>query len=98
MTLNAKLVSVSRERQLVSVDCKTGGYEEFVVSVTDTKYILIIETKTAALIAVMRQCLLVLKDIGDSNREGIVYGFITTEGSWRMLSYAGQAFKVTKSR
>ena len=92
-------VQLYRERQLVSVDSKTGGYEEFVVldriSVTEAEYILIIEAKTVSLGAAMGQCLLALKDMGDSNHGGLVYGFVTTGGSWRMLSYDGRTFKVT---
>ncbi|KAF8423502.1 hypothetical protein BGX38DRAFT_1265941 [Terfezia claveryi] len=92
-------VQLYRERQLVSVDSKTGGYEEFVVldriSVTEAEYILIIEAKTVSLGAAMGQCLLALKDMGDSIHGGIVYGFVTTGGSWRMLSYDGRTFKVT---
>ena len=33
----------------------------------------------------------------DRNGRGIVYGFITTGGSWRMLSYDGHTFKMTNN-
>ena len=50
MTLYAELVEIQSIYPLVSVDCKTGGYEELVVldriSVTEAKYILIIEAVT----------------------------------------------------
>lgn len=33
--------------------------------------------------------------MGDGNKGSIVYGFVTTGGSWRVLSYDGCTFKVT---
>lgn len=35
----------------------------------------------------MGQCLLALKDMGDRNHGAVVYGFITTGLTWRMLRY-----------
>ncbi|KAF8454351.1 hypothetical protein BGX38DRAFT_1328574 [Terfezia claveryi] len=44
----------------------------------------------------MGQCLLSMKDMGDNNNGGFVYGFVTTGDSWRMLSYDGVLFRVTE--
>ena len=71
-------VRLLREKQIVSEDGQTGGYEEFIVvdriSVTDEKYVFIIEAKRDSLGAAMRQCLLSM----NSNHGGVVYGFVTT--------------------
>lgn len=87
-----------REKQIVSGDLETGGNEEYVVidqiSLAEERYILIVE-KRSSLGAAMGQCLVALKDIRDKNGGGVVYGFITTGESWRMLSYDGKSFQVT---
>lgn len=93
-------VRLARGKQIISEGSDTGGYEEFVVvdriSVAKERYVLVVEAKRALLSTVMKQCLLAMKDMGDSNREGVVYGFITTGESWRMLSYDGRSFQMTE--
>ena len=93
-------VQLRREKVIVSTDGETGGKEEFVVvdliSVTEEKFLLIIEAKRPSLENAMKQCLLAMKDAGDNNSEGKVYGFVTTGESWRMLSYDGRDFGVTR--
>ena len=105
MTSYAKLVEIQSNYtsggQLVLVDCKTGEYEEFAVldsyrtSATEEEHILIIKMTTTPLDAAMGQRLLALTEMSDRNKGGIVYGFVTTGESWRMLSYDGCTFKVT---
>lgn len=72
-------------------DEERGGYEEFVVvdriDIMEERYILIIEAKRELLGSAMGQCLLALKDMGDRNHGGVVYGFVTTGDSWRMLRH-----------
>ena len=84
-------IHLFREKQVVSQDRETGGYEEFVVidgiEVRKDRYIVIIETKRDSLGNAMGQCLLAMKDMGDSNHGGAVYGFVTTGVDWRMLRY-----------
>ena len=74
---------------IISEDCKTGRYEEFVVaiSLTEEKYILIVEGEEESLSAAMA-----LKDMGDSNHGGVVYGFATSGDSWRTSCYGGGSF------
>jgi len=100
-----KKLRLFREKRIIAEDLETGGDEEFVVvdrvSVTEgkaleAKYIFIVEAKKSSLGAAMRQCLLSMKDMGDSNHGGVVYGFVTTGESWRMLSYDGALFQVTE--
>ena len=45
----------------------------------------------------MKQCLLSMKDMGDNNAGGNVYGFATMGESWRMLNYdvSGGLFMAT---
>lgn len=74
--------------------------EEFVVvdqlSVTEEMYVLIIEVKSSSFEEALKHCLLALKDARDNNREGAVYGFVTNGETWRMLSYDGTSFQVTR--
>ena len=58
----------------------------------EAKYIFIVEAKRS-FGAAMKQCLLSMKGMGDSNHGG-VYGFITTGERWRMLSYDSVSFQV----
>ena len=95
-----KTIQLFREKQLIGEDEETGGYEEFVVvdriEITEERYILIIEAKRESLGAAMSQCLLAMKDMGDQNHGDVVYGFITTGDSWRMLRYdSDRSFLVT---
>ena len=77
-----------------------GKDEGFVVvdriSATESKFILIVEAKRSSLGAAMEQCLLPMKDVGDSSNGSVVCSFITTGESWRMLSYDGASFQVTE--
>jgi len=85
-------VTLFREQNLLYEDSKVGGHEGFIVvdmiSGLGERNIL---TTSAA----MGQCLLAMKDLGDSNKGGIIYGFVTTGDVWRMLSYDGATFQVT---
>jgi len=84
------MVQLFRERQVVSEDGETSRYEEFVINgieITEEKYIFIVEAKRDSLGNAMGQCLLAMKDMGDSNHGGVLYGFITTGDTWRMLRY-----------
>ena len=75
------------------------GMEEFVVvdliSVAEEKSVLLIEAKRSSLGEALKQCLLSLKDLGDNNGGGEVYGFTTTGKSWRMIRYDGKTFSQT---
>ena len=75
------------------MDGETGGSGEFsvmdLVSVTDEKFVIIIEAKRASLGQGMKQCLLATKDGWDNNGGGVIYGFVTTGDHWRMIRYDG---------
>jgi len=92
-------IRLRREKQILSVDCETGGFEEFVmmdvISVTEENFVFVIEGKRSSLGQAMKQCLLSMKDMRDNNKTGEVYGFITTGDDWRMVAYDGSKFQVT---
>lgn len=92
-------IQLFRKKQLMAEDEETGGYEEFMVidkiEITGKRYILIIEAKKESLGAAIGQCLLAMKDMGDRNQGGVVYGFVTTGDSWRMLRYDGASCIIT---
>lgn len=87
-------IRLEREKEIISTDEETGGYEEFVVidriSVTEEKFLIIIEAKSRSLGEALKQCCLAMKDARDTNGGGYVYGFITTGESWRLITYNGQ--------
>ncbi|KAF8476235.1 hypothetical protein BDZ91DRAFT_211689 [Kalaharituber pfeilii] len=87
-------VRLRREMVLASVDSETGGEEEFVVvdlvSVTDQKFVLMVEAKRSSLGKAMKQCLLTMRDMRENNGSGVVYGFVTVGESWRMIRYDGR--------
>ena len=67
------------------------------ISVEEEKYVFIVEAKRSSLGKAIRQCALAMKDMGDYNGEGKVYGFVTTGESWQMLKYDGKVFRKTNS-
>ena len=79
---------LQREKDIISVDGETGGKEEFVVidrvSVSEGRFVMVVGGKRSSIGQAMKQCLLSLKDMGDNNGGGEVYGFVTTGESWRM--------------
>ncbi|KAI5839536.1 hypothetical protein DFP73DRAFT_561246, partial [Morchella snyderi] len=93
-------IQLLREKEIISTDSETGGYEEFVmmdlISVKESNYVLIIEATKASLGDAMKQCLLSMKDARDNNGGGEVYGFVTTGESWQMLKYDGASFQITR--
>ena len=55
---------------MISEDRKVWGFEEFVV----VDMISMEERKVSIIEAAMGQCLLAMKDVGDSNKGGAIYG------------------------
>ncbi|KAF8544769.1 hypothetical protein BDD12DRAFT_814675 [Trichophaea hybrida] len=92
-------ILLRREKQIISVDSKTGGYEAFVmidwISGNENHFIVVIEVKRSSIGEAMKQCLLAMKDMRNNNKEGKVYGLITTGDDWRMLRYDGSKFLMT---
>ncbi|KAI5807940.1 hypothetical protein DFH27DRAFT_607628 [Peziza echinospora] len=90
---------LEREKEIISIDSETGGMKEFVIidriSVAEEKFVMIIEGKRGSIGEAMKQILLSLKDAGDNNGGGEVYGFVMTGDIWRMIRYDG-AFRMTE--
>ncbi|KAF8453423.1 hypothetical protein BGX38DRAFT_1298016 [Terfezia claveryi] len=82
-------IRLEREKEIISVDEKTGGMEEFVVmdriQVAEEKFVLIIEAKKSGTGEAIKQCLLSLKDAWDNNGK-----------QWQMIRYDGTSFVVTE--
>ncbi|KAI5850365.1 hypothetical protein DFP73DRAFT_229896 [Morchella snyderi] len=100
MRKTGRNIRLRREKEIISVDSETGGKEEFVVidriSVGKERVVLVIEAKRSSVGDAMKQCLLSMKDARDNNKAGEVYGFVTTGETWRMLSYDGASFRMTR--
>ncbi|KAF8455173.1 hypothetical protein BGX38DRAFT_216177 [Terfezia claveryi] len=98
-----KSLLLQRERQIIAVgsdpEAEAGGVEEFAVvdliSVTEEKFVIVIEVKRSSVGQAMKQCLLSMFDMRGNNDSGKVYGFITTGESWRMISFDGTSFQLT---
>ncbi|KAG0643672.1 hypothetical protein HOY80DRAFT_944770, partial [Tuber brumale] len=88
-----------REKQITAPDSKTYGNQEFVlvdlIGLENEKYVFVVEAKKSSLIEAKKQCLLAMKDMGDHNGGGVVYGFVTTGEQWQMLRYDGAVFTQT---
>ncbi|KAF8430029.1 hypothetical protein EV426DRAFT_660083 [Tirmania nivea] len=92
-----KDIQLKCEKEIVSTDGVTGGEGEFVVvnlvSVDQEIFIFIVESRRNSVGKAMQQCLLEMKDMRDKNRDGKVYGFVTTGETWQMLEYDGASFR-----
>ncbi|KAF8436766.1 hypothetical protein BGX38DRAFT_1274317 [Terfezia claveryi] len=98
-----KRLRLQRERQIIAVgsdpEAEAGGVEEFVVvdliSITEEKFVIVIEGKRSSMGQALKQCLLSMFDMRGNNDSGKIYGFITTGESWRMISFDGTSFQLT---
>ncbi|KAG0137009.1 hypothetical protein HOY82DRAFT_651127 [Tuber indicum] len=90
---------LTRERLITSKDSRTSGIEEFAVmdyiSLSERKYILVVEAKKVSDVDAGKHCFLVLKDMRDFNGGGTVYGFVTMGDYWKMITYDGE-FKISE--
>ncbi|RPA93365.1 hypothetical protein L873DRAFT_1748747 [Choiromyces venosus 120613-1] len=90
-----------REKEITAVDSETGGYQESImmdlIAVGSRKFVFLVEAKRSSLGEAKRQCLLAMKDMGDNNGGGVVYGFVTTGEQWQMLRYDGTVFTQTEN-
>ena len=68
------------------------------ISVTERKFVLIVEGKRSSTGEGRKQCLLAMKDAWDNNgfQDGFLYGFVTTGEQWQMFRYDGTSFSVTE--
>jgi len=89
-------IYLQRDREIIAEDKKMGGFQEFVgidiVGPGQRKFVFIIEATNSLVGQAKRKCLLALKDIGDNNCGGIVYGFVTTAEQWQVIRYDGTTF------
>ncbi|RPA98975.1 hypothetical protein L873DRAFT_1643942, partial [Choiromyces venosus 120613-1] len=66
------------------------------ISLTEERYVFVIEAKRSSLAQALKQCLLAMKDMGDNNSDGVVYGLITTGSLWQMMTYDGKSWSLTE--
>lgn len=89
-------IRLRREKEIIAMDSATAGKEEFIVidviSISEKKFVLVVESKKSCTGEGMKQCLLAMRDMYDNNGGGSVYGFVTTGPYWRMASYDGRSF------
>ena len=97
-----RLLYLRREKEIISLDKETGGRGEFVVldligiSANDNYVLVVVEAKRSNLVEAMKQCLLAMYDMWKINGRGFLYGFVTTGEDWRMLTYDGKEFAMTR--
>ena len=84
-----------REKTIIARDGKSSGNQEFVMihdSLDYREFVFVIEAKRTSLGKGKKQCLLAMKDMGELNGKGVVYGFVTTGEAWQMLRFDGTMF------
>ncbi|CUS10779.1 unnamed protein product [Tuber aestivum] len=88
-----------REKEIIFTDSETGGYEEFVgmdfIGIGNRRLVFVVEAMRSSIGQAKKQCLLALKDMGESNGGGPVYGFVTTGEQWQMIRYDRGVFTQT---
>lgn len=67
-------------KEIVSTDSETVEEVEFIIvdRISEEKYIFIIKGKRSSVGNMMRQFLMAMKELRDTNCKGKVYGFVTT--------------------
>ena len=94
------MIRLAREKEIVFVDNETGGAEWplglDLISVAEGRFVFIVEAMQSAFGQAKKQVLLSMKDAGDNNGGGTVYGFITTGELWQMFCYDGKGFCETR--
>ena len=92
-------VELLREKEIPATDNMTGGLEEYVcidfIGIGDRGFVFIIEAKRSSIGLTKRQCLLVLKDMGERNGGGFIYGLVMTKEQWQMICYNSGVFAQT---
>ncbi|PUU78825.1 hypothetical protein B9Z19DRAFT_1125968 [Tuber borchii] len=82
-----------REKSIIASNGEKDGNQEFVmidiVGVDDRKFVFLMEAKKSSLGEAKKQCLLAMKDMGEMNGGGVVYGFVTTGEAWQLLRFEG---------
>ena len=66
------------------------------ISAAEKVFVVVFGGKESSFGQAMRQCLLAMKDMRDSNGGCAVFGFATTGDRWQMLRYAGGSFQMTR--
>jgi len=93
-------IYLRRKKEVIAVDDDTDEEEFIMVNLigpeTEAKHILVTEGTRSTIMQAMKQCLLAMKDMRGNNDQGMVYGFVTTGVDWRMLSYDGTNFRMTR--
>ncbi|PUU74766.1 hypothetical protein B9Z19DRAFT_404363 [Tuber borchii] len=90
-----------REKSIIAIDGEPGRNQEFVmidiVGVDNRKFVFFVESKKSSLRLgeARKQRLLAMKEMGEMNGGGVVYGFVTTGEEWQMLRFEGTLFTQT---
>ena len=74
---------------------KTDTISATVVGTKDHKFFLVAEAKKAEIGNVKRQLMLALKEVGDNNPGGVVYGLVTFGDFWQIIRYQREIFTQT---
>ena len=97
----AQNLCLKREKAIIVKDGEMSGNQQFVmvdlVGVNDRKFVFVVEAKNESLGEAKKLCLVTMKDIGEMNEGGVVYGFITTGEDWKMLRFDGTTFTQSES-
>ncbi|KAG0128420.1 hypothetical protein HOY82DRAFT_541260 [Tuber indicum] len=85
-----------REKVNIAASSKMRGFWKIVkmdfIRVGNKMFGFVVEAKKSTVGQAKKQCLLALKDIGDNNDAGIMYGFVTSGGQWQMIQNDSRGF------
>ena len=91
-----------RDKEIFPMNPKTrrGNFQEFVcedlIGIGDRKFIFLVKTTKSSIGEAKRECMLALKDMGDRNGGGFVYGFVASGEFWQVIRYDGSVFTQTR--
>ncbi|PUU73691.1 hypothetical protein B9Z19DRAFT_1111067 [Tuber borchii] len=77
---------LQRERDIITTNFIGNG---------DHKFAFVVEAQKAFIGQARRLCMLALKEMGDNNPGGVLYGFVTSGDCWRIIRYQGGIFTQT---
>ena len=77
---------LQREKDTISTDF---------IGVGDRKYVFVVEAAKSSIGQAKRACMLALKEMGDNNPGGVIYGLVTSGDVWQIIRYQREIFTQT---
>ena len=96
-----RILYLKREKAILVKDGEMSRNQQFVMidlaGLDHQNLVFVVEAKNESLGEAKKLCLVTMKDIGELNGGGLVYGFATTGEVWQMLRFDGTTFTQSES-